>query len=370
MALRRDFVAAILASAAIALSTATLPGAENFAGVSLKIDDEQAPAGGMVQMKVLVTEAKPISTASGRVLFSGLDSVDGIAINSPGRDAYGVAVLRAGELSASVVSPGVTFGMNPDYPVLTMAGRVAANAVNGTAFHFDLDPAAFQFRDGAGVVYPMLIQNGVLDVANVLSISDVSPGSADLPAGSTVSITGTGFTSETRVRFGSVSLSQVRVISPSRVDVVLGGAASMHGMRIRIENKRGPRIEYFSYQRTSRSGTSNHPVLHDTMPLFPPVSRRSAAITIGGGATGLALQNLESSTATVRADLFASDGVRRLATVSVSVPSRRFFVQEISEVFQMSYVPGSIVRITSATPIQVMGVSVDTAGRATPLLPR
>ncbi len=160
MQLRQDFITAILASGAIALSIATLPAAEIFAGVSLKIADEEAPAGGMVQMKVLVTEAKPISTATGRFLFDGLENVDGIAINSPGRDAYGVAVLRAGELSTSVVSPSVTFGMNPDYPVLTMSGRVAANATSGTAFRFDIDPAAAQFRDRTGAVYPTLIQNG------------------------------------------------------------------------------------------------------------------------------------------------------------------------------------------------------------------
>jgi hypothetical protein len=370
MQLRQDFVAVILASGTIALSIATLPAAEIFAGVSLKIADEEAPAGGMVQMKVLVTEAKPISTATGRFLFDGLESVDGIAINSPGRDAYGVAVLRAGELATSVVSPSVTFGMNPDYPVLTMSGRVAANATSGTVFRFDIDAAAAQFRDRTGVVYPTLIQNGSLDVANVLSISDVRPGSADLPAGSIVTITGSGFTSGARVRFGEVSLSQVRVISPSRIDVVLGSPASMHGMRIRIENKRGPRIEYFSYQRTSRSGTSNHPVLHDTMPLFPPVSVRTATIAAAGGATGLALQNLQSSTATVTAALFASDGVRQLATVRLSVPPSRFMVQELSEVFQMSYVPGAIVRVNSTTPIQAMGVSVDPAGHAAPLLPR
>src|SRR5215475_3826361 len=147
MKLRREFIAAILASAAIALSIATLPAAETFAGVSLKISDEEAPAGGLVQMKILVTEAKPISTARGRFLFSGLSSVDGIAIHSPNRDAYGVAVVRAGELSASVVSPSVTFGMNPDGPVLTMTGSVAANAASGTVFRFDIDPAAAAFRD-------------------------------------------------------------------------------------------------------------------------------------------------------------------------------------------------------------------------------
>ena len=110
------------------------------------------------------------------------------------------------------------------------------------------------------------------------------------------------------------------------------------------------------------------PVLRDTMPLFPPVSVRSAILAAGGGATGLALQNLQSTTATVTADLFASDGVRRLATVRLTVPPNRFVVQELSEVFQMSYVPGSIVRVASATPFQAMGVSVDPAGHASPLL--
>jgi hypothetical protein len=191
-----------------------------------------------------------------------------------------------------------------------------------------------------------------------------------LPAGSIVSIFGSGFAPDVRVRFREVALSQVRVISSSRIDVVLAGPASMHGMRIRVENKRGPRIEYFSYQPTSRSGVSNHAVLQATMPLFPPVSVRSATITAAGGATGLALQNLQSSTATVTADLFASDGVSRLATVRVSVPSNRFLVQELSEVFQMSYGAGSIVKISSATPIQAMGVSVDASGRATPILAR
>jgi len=370
MQLRPESVAAILVAAAVALSIATLPAAEIFAGVSLKIDDEQAPAGGVVQMKILVTEAKPISTARGRFLFGGFDRVDGIAINSPGRDAYGVAVMRAGELTASVVSPSATFGMNPDYPVITVRGRVAANAARGTVFPLDIDPAATAFRDSTGVVYPALVQNGALEVANVLSVSDVRPGSADLPAGAVVSIFGTGFAPDVRVRFGEVALSRVRVVSSSQIDVVLAEPASMHGMRIRVENKRGPRITYFSYQPTSRSGVSNDPVLQAAMPLFPPVSVRSATIVAAAGATGLALQNLQSSTAIVTASLFAADGVRRLATAQLTVPASRFRVQELSEVFQMSYFPGSIVRVASVTPIQAMGVAVDPSGRATPILPR
>ena len=145
-----------------------------------------------------MTEAKPISTARARFIFNGLDRVDGIAINSAGRDAYGVAVLSGVELAASVISPRVTFGTNPTIPVLTVTGRVAATAATARI------PLGYRRRggavpDGTSVVYPTLISHGVLTVADVLSISDVRPGAATA-AGSIVSITGRGLSSETRVR--------------------------------------------------------------------------------------------------------------------------------------------------------------------------
>ena len=50
--------------------------------------------------------------------------------------------------------------------------------------------------------------------------------------------------------------ANVRYLDSTRMQVVLGSAARMHGMRIRAENKDGAKTTYFSYQRTSRQGAS------------------------------------------------------------------------------------------------------------------
>ena len=61
-----------------------------FPGVSLKIANEQVPPGGIAQVKLFVTEPRPISTAGGRFGFDGFDSIEGVALMSPGGDAMGV----------------------------------------------------------------------------------------------------------------------------------------------------------------------------------------------------------------------------------------------------------------------------------------
>ena len=57
-------------------------------------------------------------------------------------------------------------------------------------------------------------------------------------------------------------------------------------------------------------------------------------------------------------------------TVVGSLPANRFFVREISELLGQAYGPGWIVRVRAARPVQVMGVTVDAAGDASPIVPR
>jgi len=61
-----------------------------FAGVSLKIADEKVPPGGIAQVKLFVTEPRPISTAGGKFALDGFDAIEGVALMSPGGDAMGV----------------------------------------------------------------------------------------------------------------------------------------------------------------------------------------------------------------------------------------------------------------------------------------
>jgi hypothetical protein len=356
-----------LAASIVAASATALASDAAFTGISLKVSEEIVPPGGMAQMKVLVTEPKPISTGRGRI--SSFRSTSGIAIGSPADDTFGVAVLEGDELVVSVRSRSATFGMGADdYPVLTIAGRVPATTPIGTRVPFRIDGTGFVLRDPKGAIYPIEAKDGSYTVARGVSIDDVRPGSANLPKGAVVTLLGTGFVRGTEIKFNEVKLAATRFISSSRIDVVLAQPARMHGLRIRARNPNGARTEYYSYQRTTRSGRSLFPVLRTAVPLLPSRTVTSAVVKTIGTTTGLALQNIGSQGAAADLELLAPSG-RRLALVRVNVPAKQYVLREISELFGMSYPSGASVRVRATRPVQVMGVAVD-GTRATPLLPQ
>ena len=357
--------AALLAVAAFTAS----PAADLAGGVSLRVTQETVPPGGTAQMKIEVTEPKPISTGRGRTTFSGFSQIDGVAVLSPADDTFGVAIVDGSDIALSMVSPSATFGTPDDYPLVTVTGRVPSTTPLGAVFPFNVDRASLEFRDGSGAVYPIDVKNGSLTTAPGLSIHDVKPGSADLPAGAVVTVLGSGFVPSTDIDLGEADVASTRYVSASRIDLVLESPARMHGMRIRARNPSGPRIEYFSYQRTSRLGTSIDPVLRDAVPLFPRASGLNAIVDLAGASAGLAVQNIQTRAARVTAELFASDG-SRLASKLVKLPANRFFVREITELFGMPYAAGSFVRVRATRPVQVMGIAVSATGAASPLLPR
>ena len=362
------FVRVVLIASVIL--TLTLPAATQSANVFLKVSDESAPRGAIVQMKLFVTEPTPISTGFGDLPFEALDAIAGIAMMSPGDDTLGVAVVGATGIHVAVASSNATFGMSSERPVVTVSGRVPMQMSDGSIIQFNLDPSALDLRNASGGLYPVVVEaGGSLRAAQGLSIGDVRPGSAELPAGSVVTIYGTGFLCDTEIRLGEARVSPSRYISSSQIEVVLPAPARMHGMRIRARNRRGSWAIYYSYQRTYQTVASQHAVLRHAMPLFPPSSSLNATVDLAGASAGLAIQNIHAQTAAVTADLLTANG-QRLASVQLYVPANQFIVREISELFQMGYSPSFIVRVSATKPIQVMGISVNAAGDATPLRPR
>ena len=358
-----------LAAAALAwLAPTALHAQLPFAGVGLKVSRDGAPPGGIAQIKVTFTEPKPIST--GRMLFNftGLDSLVGIALMSPANDTFGVAEVRGSQIRFVVRSTTGSFGTDPAYPILTVAAWLPATAPLGSAMPVTAgDAISLLGPDGA--VYPTVIEDGWITVERRISIDDVMPGSADLPAGSVVTIVGRGFVPGTKVRFSDDLLSEVRFVDGTHMQVVLASAARMHGMRVRAQNPDGSKTTYFSYQRTSREGTSAFPTLENSVPLFPLRLVTSACVDIPGVSAALAVQNIGDAIAPVTVDLLAPNG-QVLATTVTTVGPNRFKVSEISELFGIDYVASSSVCVRSAVPIQVMGIQVDPSGDATPIAPR
>lgn len=332
-------------------------------GLSLKISVEKAPPGAIAQIKLLVTEPKPITTGWADMSFDGFSDFAGFALGSG--ESAAVAVVQGSRFRIAVVSPDGTFGINPDYPVLTVAGRVRLDAPAGVPMPMTMDP--IEFRDLAGALYPVEVKDGSLVAGGELSVSDVTPGSADLPAGATVSIFGSGFRPNTRVRLRETLLDEVRYVNEGQLDVVLAEPALMHGMRIRVRNPAGSEVTYYSYQRIGPSGSSGHPVLRDVVPIF--LAQTLLQGSLPGATVGVAVQNPGATDAFLLADLVDDAGVQ-LATAIVEVPANHYLVRSLSEIFGASYGGAGSLRLVSDHPVQILGIDVDSSGGASPRLPQ
>jgi hypothetical protein len=357
---RRTVAAALLALAAIATVTAQV----RTTVVSLKVSKETAPPGGLAQMKVFITEPQPISTGGGKLSFDAYDSIQGIALASPSNDTYGVAVVQGTAVDLSIVSPSATFGTATDYPVLTIAGFVGPAAPIGTKFPLTFD--SLSLSDPSGAPYLTDVKPGRLMVQPGLSVHDVKPGSADLPAGAVVSIFGSSFEPGTTVKFKEAKLAEVRYVSPGRIDVVLGQPVQMHGTKIMLSNPDGSRVDYFSYERTHGADPSERAVFVDVVPVFPHREALATGVSVAGARSGLAVQNIDGTAASVTAELFGADGLL-LGTRTFPLAADRYIVRELDELFG-PYTNGATLCVKADRPIQVMGVAVDGAV-ARPVIP-
>jgi hypothetical protein len=344
-----------------------------FAGLSLTVSSETAPPGGIAQMKVLLTEPKPMGGVGGGVHLGGFTAVSGIAVMGPTTDVTGVAVVRGNDVTISILSPSATYGTTLEYPVLTVAGRVAASNTIGAIFPVTLD--GLVVLDGAGTPYPIEVSAGRLTVTNGVAIGDVNPGSAIVPAGGVVAITGNNFLPTTTIRFGTGRIQTVRYISPTEIDVVMATSVNMHGNQIKAANPDKSQSTYYSYQRTYPVTLSSDPVLQFAMPLFSPVSVSTATITLPApqldriNTYGVGLQNVGTVDAVATVELLDADS-NPIAVSTITIAPSHYAVRELSELFGLLPAGATGVRVTSSsTPIEVMGVVADQLfGTVSPIL--
>ena len=107
--------------------------------VSLALSDEVVPAGGVAQIKLMMTEPRPIVMGGGSMAFDSFDmDILGIAVHSTAGDAVGTAVYKQGQLAINMVSPSGTLGSVIGYPILTIAVRIKPGTPVGTRIPFNL----------------------------------------------------------------------------------------------------------------------------------------------------------------------------------------------------------------------------------------
>jgi len=368
-------LATALALAAACGSVAAFSPSTDPAGLSLKILSRSAPAGGTAQLTVTLTEPKPIATGCGalRAPVGPFDAVLGAALFSGAgvpSDVAGTAVVDGTSVTIRAVSPSEEFGTAPSDAIAVVTFHVSPAAMPGEAGKMTMDPGSL-WLDPAGGLYPQQIKPGSFEVAGSVSIDNVIPGTGFLPAGSTVTVMGTGFVPGTLVEIDDVP-AVATFVGPNRIDLVTGLGAEFHGRRLRARNPDLSRAAYYSYMRATRLGESARPLLAKTMPIFPGSVSSAAFVPVIAGAGqffGLAVQNPDGGPAAVTVDLRSVDGA--IASTTLALPSRSKITRELSELFGGISAPaGSFLAVTSDRPVQVLGlIGNDTLNSVLPVIP-
>lgn len=327
-----------------------------------RIVSETRPSGSLIQIKVDITSPRPIVTSGESARFESdwFDSVEGVSIYSPAGDAYGAAVVRNGLFTSRLVSPLGSLGTQLDYPFLMIATRIRAGLPTGAQYPLRLDATTFQAPDGSS--YSVLPKEGTLTIGGAVSIFNVIPGGGVLPAGAVVRIIGTGFNEQTRVSFDETVLNNVRVISPTEINVTLGQSTQMSGREIRIRGQGNDEVIYYSYLRAAPVGSSTNALLNATHPMFPSQVWRSAGVKLpavpAGSFAGLTLQNSTQTSASVQLELVSAAGLS-LGATSVTMAGGTRYARTAQELFGAAAVAGSVIKVTASSDMQVMGLVGD-----------
>jgi hypothetical protein len=326
---------------------------------------ERVPAGGTVQVKYLLTQPRPI-TSGGYGFAMDSFSVDGVSITSPLGDAAGVAVAQNGFLNLTVISPASDFGMNLDYPFITVTMDIPKSTPVGTTFPLDLTSASVQTPTG-----PLTFADakpGTLTIGGSVAVRGVFPGGGLQAAGTVISVQGTGFQPGTKVAT-KMKTSTATFVSSTELRFVLQEAVNMDTQPIQVTNPDGSQVTFYSYLRGALVNPPSRDILKATEPVFQ--AQTHGVGTVPAASCGseqhvaLAIQNPNSFAVSV-----ALTDQNTGSFSLVLLPSGGRVMDDVSALIGSSVDRQDAVSILSTAPVQMLGLCTDeAAGKVTPFLP-
>lgn len=324
--------------------------------ISLHIPNETAPPGGVVQMKMLVTEPTPVSSSGPRIPVPSGTKLIGIELFNPSGDVNGVAMV--GSSLASVASVTSSGPQGSDYPIMTVAFQLPPNISVGNTLSFNLDPSSTWTLGLLGVATMKPIASATITIGGSISIVDVVPGGGIQPAGTVIHVEGIGFQPGTQVQLSNIKATSIAVVSQTEIQIVLAEPTQMTGKKIQVINPDGSQDTYFSYQRGIPFGQSNQTLLASAMPIFSSQAYSRAVFASGdpatGEFTGIAVQNPNLAGATVSFTLFSSANTP-LGGSTMVLPANYWMMREMSELTGVAPPQGSYIVVSSDAPVEMFG---------------
>jgi hypothetical protein len=341
--------------------------------LTMRIPDESAPAGAMVQMKVLTTEVTPIS--GGRPGF-GYDAAvfggaAGFGIMAPNGEAAGAAIIDGSRVQITYSGTSL---LTANYPILTVVMSVRPDAIAGSKTAFGFDRTSVWEFDQSGPVTARISPAAVtVAAAGSTTISDVVPGEGVWPGGTVVSVRGTGFDAKTSLKVNDTLIGGVRLVSPTEMQFVLVQPTEIRGLRITATGKNS--VTYYAYMRGLTAQVSSRTLLAKIEPIFSTTQRTVATIAPALSMSGsqyeaVALQNPNLTDVTVGLSLHAADGTVLYET-SRTMSARERLALEASELLDGVAPPaGATIVVTASQPIDAFSLLCDEAtATAIPVLP-
>lgn len=323
--------------------------------ISLHIPNETAPPGGIVQMKMLVTEPAPVSSSGPRIPLPPRTLPRGIQLFNPNGDVSGVAMIGPSLISvASITSTGP---QGTDYPIMIVSLQLPPDISVGTQLPFSLDPSSTWTLGLLGVATMKPIPPATIIVGGSISITDVVPGGGVLPAGTVVSVQGIGFQPGTQVQLSAVKASSISVVSPQEIQITLAEPTQMTGKKIQVTNPDGSQDTYFSYMRGMPLGQSIQPLLASAVPIFSTVTYSQAEFASEDNVStnefsGVAVQNPNLTPANVTFTLFSSSNTP-LGSSTITIPNGYRMMRSMVELTGVPPPQGSYMVVSADAPVQM-----------------
>ncbi len=329
----------------------------NNLGVSLRFEDETVPPGATVQVKLTLTEPKPIIRSSFESSFesSFFDDIYGVAVRSDNGDASGAVMITPSGIRVAMTSPSQNTGVNPDYPIFTFAAGVKSTVPVGTQIPVDMPSATWLDLLSP---YPWEIKPGTITVGGTLSIGNIIPGGGIVPANTPVDVIGTGFTPESQLRVEGAD-RVTTYVSPTLMQVQFSAATPLDGARFAVQNKDGQRTTYFSYLRPARVNWTQTTALGSVRPMFSGKTLRRASLALfgtGSDTVGIALLNPGTVAAAVTVDYYGISGTR-IGGSTVNLAARSETLRSLAELGLGGQ--ATLAVLTSNQPVKALAVRVN-----------
>jgi hypothetical protein len=352
--------------------------AGKYKGLWLKMSDETAPAGGVAQVRLTLTEPKPIIRTRMDLEFDEaiVGDVLSVSIFSGNGEASGTAVRMGKRLHIEAESPSANWGMDENLPLLTVAVQLRHDAPAGTSSVFRILPESVFYEVDGGQWKVEDNAPGSVAVGPDFTINEVVPSGGFIQPGQTIRVLGRGFAPGTLAGIDSVPDVASTWVSENEMTLVAPSAFQLDQRRVVVVDPWTRERSFFPSLQGFENSQSLYDLLWATRPLFSPRAMTSASFTVPDDLSGwdrfagVALQNPTADQATVRVSAISVDG-QSLGTAQLTLLGTERILRDLSEILPgVKLAAGAGLMIESDTPLQMMGLAGNlTTARVLPLTP-